>query len=87
VVATLTKEVRVERTKIGKIELRDAFTLIELPAQDAEEIARALNGTTIRRKRVTARIDRGREASQDRGPGRGAGRPRSAPGSRSPTRR
>jgi hypothetical protein len=75
VVATLTKDVRVERTKIGKIELRDAFALVELPAQEAEAIARALNGTTIRRKRVTARIDRGREVrpSESRGPaGRGS---------------
>lgn len=58
-VAVLTKEVRVERSKIGRVELRDAFALVELPAQEAEGIARALTGTTIRRKRVTARVDRG----------------------------
>jgi hypothetical protein len=58
-VAVLTKEVRVERGKIGRVELRDAYALVELPAGDAERIARALTGTTIRRKRVTARVDRG----------------------------
>jgi ATP-dependent RNA helicase DeaD len=58
-VAVLTKEVRVERGKIGRVELRDAFTLVEVPAQDAERVATALNGTTIRRRRVTARVDRG----------------------------
>ncbi|HEX2220142.1 MAG TPA: DbpA RNA binding domain-containing protein [Gemmatimonadales bacterium] len=58
-VAVLTKEVRVERGKIGRVELRDAYALVELPAQDAESIARALSGTTIRRKRITARVDRG----------------------------
>ncbi len=58
-VAVLTKEVRVERGKIGRVELRDAFSLVELPAQDAERVANALNGTTIRRRRVTARVDRG----------------------------
>lgn len=58
-VAVLTKEVRVERSKIGRVELRDAYALVELPAQEAEAIARALTGTTIRRKRVTARVDRG----------------------------
>jgi hypothetical protein len=58
-VAVLTKEVRVERGKIGRVELRDAYALVELPAQEAESIARALSGTTIRRKRVTARVDRG----------------------------
>ena len=58
-VAVLTKEVRVERAKIGRVELRDGFALVEVPAQDAERIAAALSGTTIRRRRVTARVDRG----------------------------
>jgi ATP-dependent RNA helicase DeaD len=58
-VAVLTKELRVERGKIGRVELRDAFALVELPAQDAERVAGALNGVTIRRRRVTARVDRG----------------------------
>jgi ATP-dependent RNA helicase DeaD len=58
-VAVLTKDLRVERGKIGRIELRDAYSLIEIPAQDAEKVALALNGVTIRRRRVTARVDRG----------------------------
>jgi ATP-dependent RNA helicase DeaD len=58
-VAVLTKDLRVERGKIGRIELRDGYSLIEIPAQDAEQVALALNGVTIRRRRVTARVDRG----------------------------
>ena len=58
-VAVLTKELRVDRTKIGRIELRDAYSLIEIPAQEAEKVAGALNGVMVRRKRVTARVDRG----------------------------
>lgn len=58
-VGVLTRELRVPREKIGRIELRDAYSLIEIPAQDAEKVAAALNGTTIRRRRVTARVDRG----------------------------
>ena len=58
-VAVLTKELRVDREKIGRIELRDAYSLVEIPAQDAERVALALNGVTIRRRRVTARVDRG----------------------------
>jgi ATP-dependent RNA helicase DeaD len=58
-VAVLTKELRVPREKIGRIELRDAYSLIEIPAQEAEQVAAALNGTTVRRRRVTARVDRG----------------------------
>ena len=66
-VAVLTKEVRVDRGHIGRVELRDAFMLVEIPAQDAERVAMALNGTTIRRKRVVARVDRGGK-SERRGP-------------------
>jgi hypothetical protein len=58
-VAVLTKELRVNREKIGRIELRDSFSLIEIPGNEAEQIARGLNGTTIRRRKVTARVDRG----------------------------
>ena len=32
-VAVLTKELRVDRAKIGRIELRDAYSLIEIPAR------------------------------------------------------
>jgi ATP-dependent RNA helicase DeaD len=73
-VAVLTKELRFERTKIGRIELRDAYSLIEIPAQDAEKLAGALNGVTVRRKRVTARVDRGptQPSRRENGP---SGRP------------
>jgi ATP-dependent RNA helicase DeaD len=73
-VAVLTKELRVDRTQIGRIELRDAYSLVELPAQDAERLAGLLNGTTIRRKRVTARVDRG-PSRPARGDGGAPGRP------------
>jgi len=80
-VAVLTKDVRVERGKIGRVELRDGFALVEVPAQDAERIAAALSGTTIRRRRVTARVDRGT-------PGRPAAARGGAPaGSRRPPKR
>ena len=59
-VAVLTKELKVNREKIGRIELRDSFCLIEIPTADADQVARGLNGATIRRRRVTARVDRGR---------------------------
>jgi ATP-dependent RNA helicase DeaD len=58
-VAVLTKDLRVERGTIGRIELKDSYSLVEVPTDDAEKIASALNGVTIRKKRVTARVDRG----------------------------
>ncbi|MFL5512604.1 MAG: DbpA RNA binding domain-containing protein [Gemmatimonadales bacterium] len=80
-VAVLTKELRFDRTQIGRIELRDGYSLIELPAQDAERVAGQLNGVTIRRKRVTARVDRGPTR-----PGREDGDPRSRPARRTSSR-
>ncbi|HKP49951.1 MAG TPA: DbpA RNA binding domain-containing protein [Gemmatimonadales bacterium] len=73
-VAVLTKELRFDRTQIGRIELRDGYSLVELPAQEAERLAGQLNGMTIRRRRVTARVDRGPTR-----PGRGDGDARSRP--------
>ena len=73
-VAVLTKEVRVPKEWIGRIEVRDAYTLVELPGGDAQRIADALSGKEIRRKRITARLDRMRER-----PG-GTGRDRTGPG-------
>jgi ATP-dependent RNA helicase DeaD len=58
-VAVLTKDLRVGREHIGRVELRDAYSLVEIPAPEAERVASALNGATIRRKRITARVDRG----------------------------
>lgn len=72
-VGALVRELRVDRAAIGRIELRDSFSLIELPAADASRIAEALSGTTIRRVRVMARLDRSSGGS-DRGMGRGAPR-------------
>ena len=63
------------RESIGRIELRDGFSLIEVPAGDAERIARALSGATIRKKRLVARVDRGAARGAARGaPARGGAR-------------
>ncbi len=69
-VAVLTKEVRVPKDQIGRIEVRDAYMLVELPAGEAQRIAEALSGKEIRRKRVTAKVDRGRERTGEGGRGR-----------------
>lgn len=72
-VGLMTRELHVSREAIGRIELRDAYSLIEVPGKDAEDIARGLNGNTIRRKRLVARVDRGAPAGRS-GPGSRTGR-------------
>lgn len=80
-VAVLTKEVRVDRSVIGRIELREGFCLVELPAGMVERVASGLDGRMIRGRKVTARADRG-VIRGERGPARPK-RPTSG-GSRAP---
>ncbi len=69
-VAVLTKEVRVPKQQIGRIEIRDGYMLVELPAADAARIAEALSGREIRRRRIVAKLDRGKERQGEAGRGR-----------------
>ncbi len=87
-VGCLTRECRVDRTQIGRIELRDTFSLIEVPAADAEKIADRLTGISIRARRVTARVDKGVSGSAgDRPPRSSGSRPTGSRGPRPPSRR
>jgi ATP-dependent RNA helicase DeaD len=67
-VAALARDVGVQAARIGRIEIRELFSLIEVPAVEAEEIAHNLSGRTIRRRRIVARLDRGRPSDGSRGP-------------------
>lgn len=67
IVATLVKEVGLDRARIGKVDVRESFTLVEVPALEVERVAERANGLTIRRRRVVARPDRGPERAA-RGP-------------------
>jgi ATP-dependent RNA helicase DeaD len=78
-VAALTRDVGVEASRIGRIEIRELFSLVEVPAAEAEEIARGLSGKTIRRRQVVAKVDRGRPSDGSRGPSGPSRRGRPAP--------
>jgi ATP-dependent RNA helicase DeaD len=45
--------------QIGKIEVRELFCLVEMRPEVAELVMKALNGTTLRGRHITARLDRG----------------------------
>jgi ATP-dependent RNA helicase DeaD len=57
-VGLLINDLRMDRSAIGKIEMRDTFSLVEVPTPEAERIAQALSGRTLRRRRLVARVDR-----------------------------
>ncbi|HEU5218213.1 MAG TPA: DbpA RNA binding domain-containing protein [Gemmatimonadales bacterium] len=60
-VGLLVKEVGVARESVGKVEIRDTFALVELKgADDPEQVAERMAGKMIRKRRVVARVDRGR---------------------------
>ena len=54
-------EIKVERASIGKVDVKEKFSLVELPMADVARISEAFTGTTLKRKRVLARPDRARE--------------------------
>jgi len=73
-VAALSRDVGMDASRIGKIDIREMFSLVEVPAAEAEEIARRLTGKTVRRREVTARLDRGGSGARPEGRS-GGGKP------------
>jgi ATP-dependent RNA helicase DeaD len=58
-------------SQIGKIEVRDNHSLVEVAASVAELAAGKLTGSVIRGRRVQARVDRPREGRPNGAPARG----------------
>ena len=57
-VGALTREVGLSRTDIGRVELREAFSLLEIAAPVADKAIAGLSRTMIRGRRPSARRDR-----------------------------
>jgi len=68
-------EAGVEGSQVGKIEIRDTFSLVEVIPDVADRIIRGINGTTIRGRAVRVDYDRG----SPRGRGGAGSRPRRSP--------
>jgi ATP-dependent RNA helicase DeaD len=62
-VGAIAGEADIPGTDIGKIEIRDTFSIVEVPANAAEKVIAALNGTTIRNRSVRVDYDRARKAA------------------------
>ncbi|MGD2121663.1 MAG: DbpA RNA binding domain-containing protein, partial [Gemmatimonadota bacterium] len=52
-------EAGVEGSQVGKIEIRDNFSLVEVAPTVADKLIRHVNGTTIRGRAVRVDHDRG----------------------------
>jgi hypothetical protein len=57
-VGALIKEAGLQKGQIGKIDVRETFSLVDVAPGVAEQAARRLSGVSIRGRRVTARPDR-----------------------------
>ena len=60
VLGAIVGETKLPADQVGKIEVRELFCLVEVRSEHAERVVRALTGTTLRGRRITARVDRGR---------------------------
>ena len=67
-VGSIANESGISSDQIGKIELRDTHSIVEISTPVAEAVANKMNGITVRGKRLTMRVDNDRPASRtDRG--------------------
>ncbi len=57
-VGAMTRELGVSKEDIGKVDVRDSFTLVDVAGAAAPAIIQGLSRVTIRGKRLTARLDR-----------------------------
>jgi ATP-dependent RNA helicase DeaD len=59
-VGAMTRELGIPKAEIGKVDVRDTFSLVEVAPHQAEPVIAGLGRVTIRGRRLTARLDRTR---------------------------
>jgi hypothetical protein len=57
-VGAMTRELGVAKEDIGKVDVRDTFSLVDVAGHAAAGVVQGLSRVTIRGKRLTARLDR-----------------------------
>lgn len=67
-------EADIPGSSVGKIEIRDTFSIVEVPADAAQKVIDAVNGTTIKGRSVRVDYDRGADRARRPGPGGGGAR-------------
>lgn len=84
VVGAITGEAGIAGTDVGKVEVRDTFSVIEIASNSADRVIKALNGTTMKGRALRVDFDRkssgggggDRPPRGDRPRGGGSDRPR-----------
>lgn len=76
----ITGESGIPGGRVGRIDVRESFSRVEVDESVAGVVIQSLNGTTLRGRSIRADYDRSQGRTPDSGPGRSQGRPRSGPG-------
>lgn len=71
-VGAIAGEAAISGSQVGRIEIRDTFSIVEVEGAVAEKVIAALNGTTLRGRSV--RVDYDRKTGTGGGPGAGPSR-------------
>ncbi len=82
-VGAITGEAAIAGDRVGKIDIRDNFSVVEVGAAEADRVIRALNGTTVKGRSLRVDYDRPQSGPARSGPAR-SGPTRSGPGPRRP---
>lgn len=85
IVGAITGEAGIQGSRVGRIDIKDSFSVVEVEAEVAEKVIAALNGVTFRGRSLRVDYDRGGrpERSARPGPG-GPGKDRSRDRPRGP---
>jgi len=67
-ISAVTSSAGVPGSQVGKVEVRDTHSIVEVAAAVAELVAGKLTGSVVRGRRVQARVDQPRESREPRGP-------------------
>jgi ATP-dependent RNA helicase DeaD len=67
IVAAITTEAGIPGSQVGKVEVRDTHSLVEVAAPVAQLVAEKLTGSMVRGRRVQARLDAPRDERAARG--------------------
>jgi ATP-dependent RNA helicase DeaD len=80
IIAQVTNEAGIPASQVGKVEVRDTHSIVEVAASVAELVVEKITGSSVRGRKVQARLDtpRGERPERSGPPARGGGdRPRS----------
>jgi ATP-dependent RNA helicase DeaD len=58
IVGAITGEAGIKGDQVGRIDIRDTFSIVEVAAEVAERVIRALNGTSLRGRSMRVDFDR-----------------------------